>query len=125
MKIAVASKQEMVSEHFGHCPNFNFFEIVDGEILSEKLLDNPGTHCQGLPSFLKENGIEVLIAGGIGKGAMTNCSNRGIKVISGARGLAKEAALAYEKGDLESTGETCSRDHDHDHEHEHGHHHHH
>ncbi len=121
MKIAVASNKDMVSEHFGHCPNFNFFEVLDGKVVSEELLDNPGTHCEGLPSFLKGNDIEILIAGGIGKGAMANCQAAGITVISGAKGLAKDAALAYEQGNLESTGETCSRDHDH----EHGHHHHH
>ena len=27
MKIAVASENEMVTEHFGHCLNFNVFEI--------------------------------------------------------------------------------------------------
>ncbi len=117
MKIAVASKGALVSEHFGHCENFNFFEIVDGELKSEKMVESPGHDCQGLPKFLKENGIEILISGGMGRGAVLGCENLGIEVVVGATGDAKESAIKFEKGELHSTGALCS------HNHEHGHHH--
>ncbi len=118
MKIAVASKENEVSQHFGHCEHFNFYEIVDGEVITEKFVENPGHDCKGLPQFLKDNDIEFLISGGIGKGAVQNCEVRGIKVVSGATGRAKEVALQLERGELESTGELCSHHDDH-----HGHHH--
>ncbi len=125
MKIAVASSNEMVSEHFGHCKNFNFFEIVDGKVISEESVDNPGHDCKALPQFLKDNNMEALISGGIGRGAMNNLIGHSIEVVSGASGLAKEAALEFEKGNLKSSGKICSHDHDHDHHHGHGHGHHH
>ncbi len=125
MKIAVASNKDMVSEHFGHCANFNFFEIEDGNLLNEMEVASPGHDCKGLPMFLKQNNIDVLISGGIGKGAMNNCMAVGIEVVSGASGLARDAAISYEKGELKSTGQLCSHDHDHEHGHGHGHGHHH
>ncbi len=123
MKIAVASKQENVSQHFGHCESFNFFEIKNGEMLKAEFVDNPGHDCKAIPQFLKENGIDIVIAGGIGKGAVNNLQRVGIEVISGASGLAKDAAIKYAKGELKSTGELCSH-HDHEHGHHHGHSHH-
>ncbi len=111
MRIAVASNDKMVSNHFGHCENFNFFEIVDGKILESKFVENPGHDCKGLPSFLKQNNIDVLISGSIGKGAMNNCINEGLEVISGASGLAEVAAVEYEKGNLKSTGKLCDHKH--------------
>ncbi len=119
MKIAVASQRDQVSEHFGHCENFNFFEIKDGEVLVEKVVASPGHDCQGLPKFLKENEMEILIAGGIGRGAMEGCKRLGIEVISGAFGSARDAAIAYEAGQLESTGALCSHDHGDGHHHHH------
>ncbi len=117
MKIGVASSKDMVSEHFGHCANFNFFEIVDGKVISEELVNSPGHDCKGLPMFLKENNVEVLIAGGIGRGAMNGCITQGIEVVSGASGLAKNAAIAFANGNLKSTGALCSHDHGHHHNH--------
>ena len=32
MKIAVASEKNIVTEHFGHCENFNIFDIEDNKI---------------------------------------------------------------------------------------------
>ena len=32
MKIAVASEKEMVTGHFGHCENFNIYNVVAGKI---------------------------------------------------------------------------------------------
>ncbi len=115
MKIAVASKEHMVSEHFGHCPNFNFFEIVDGNVLKEQFVPSPGHDCQALPQFLKDNGMDVVISGGMGKGAMNNLTTNGLTAVTGARGLAKDAAIAFERGKLVSSGELCSRDHGHNH----------
>ncbi len=121
MKIAVASSKEMVSEHFGHCEDLNFFEIMDGKVVDEKMLANPNHDCKSLPQFLKDNGMEVLITGGIGKGAMDRCLAQGIEVISGAKGEAKNAAIEFSNGNLKSTGEMCQGGHNHEHDHGHGH----
>ena len=51
IKIAVASENEMVTKHFGHCANFNIFEIKNNQIIKSESIPNPG-HSRGfLPIF--------------------------------------------------------------------------
>lgn len=118
MKIAVASAGNMVAGHFGHCENFNIFEISNGSVISEQSIANPGHKPGFLPNFLGDMGVEVIIAGGMGGGAMEIFNERNIEVIIGAQGEARVAVETYLKGELKSTGEIC---HDHDHEHNHDH----
>jgi len=41
MKIAVASMQNEVSKHFGHCEKFRLFDIKEGKVLSVDEIINP------------------------------------------------------------------------------------
>ena len=115
IKIAVASEQEMVTEHFGHCVNFNIYETEDGKITKSESIENPGHRPGFLPNFLNDLGVNVIIAGGMGGGAIEIFDEKGIEVITGAAGKAKAAAEAYLLGTLKSTGSVC---HDHQHAHE-------
>ncbi|HBS59037.1 MAG TPA: dinitrogenase iron-molybdenum cofactor biosynthesis protein [Firmicutes bacterium] len=107
MKIAVASEQEMVAEHFGHCTNVNIFEVENGQITKTEILANPGHKPGFLPNFLHDQGVKVVISGGMGGGAIEIFGEKGIKVITGARGLAKTAVEQYVQGQLQSTGTVC------------------
>lgn len=112
MKIAVASEDEMVTQHFGHCVNFNIFEAEDDHILKSESIASPG-HVPGfLPNFLNDMGVNVIISGGMGGGAVNIFNEKGIEVVVGASGVARKAAEAYLKGMLKSTGSVC-------HEHQH------
>ncbi len=107
MKIAVACEAEMVTEHFGHCANFDIFEAEGDQIFESESIANPG-HAPGfLPNFLNDRGVNVIISGGMGGGAIDIFNNKGIEVIVGASGVAREAAEAYLKGTLKSTGSVC------------------
>ena len=112
IKIAVASENEMVTEHFGHCVNFNVFEVENDQIIKSESLANPGHRPGVLPNFLNEMGVNVVISGGMGAGAIDIFNEKGIEVIVGASGNAKAAAEAYLSGTLKSTGSVC-------HEHKH------
>lgn len=112
MKIAVASENEMVTEHFGHCVNFNIFETQNDQIIKSESIANPGHKPGFLPNFLNDMGVKVIISGGMGGGAIDIFNEKGIEVIVGARGQAEAAALAYLQGALKSTGSVC-------HEHQH------
>lgn len=112
IKIAVASDGSMVTEHFGHCQNFNLFEAEDGQITGDQLVANPGHRPGFLPNFLHEQGVDVIISGGMGGAAVDIFNNHGIEVVVGARGDARAAAEAYLQGELVSTGSVC-RDHQH------------
>ena len=113
MKIAVASQNEMVTEHFGHCENFSIFESDNNKIVKSETIPNPGHKPGYLPNFLNEMGVNVIISGGMGGGAIDIFNEKGIEVIIGASGAAKTAAEEYLQGMLKSTGSVC---HEHMHE---------
>lgn len=115
MKIAVAATGSEVAGHFGHCENFIFFDTADGRITEVNSLPNPGHRPGFLPNFLADNGAQVIIAGGMGGGAVDIFNERNVEVIVGAQGDARTAAEAYLRGELISTGSVC---HEHEHENE-------
>ena len=112
MKIAVASEQEMITGHFGHCANFNLFDVEDGKIVKQESIPNPGHKPGFLPNYLNEKGVNVIISGGMGGAAVQIFNENNIEVVIGTQGLAQTAVEKYMKGELESTGSIC-------HEHEH------
>lgn len=115
IKIAVASEQNMVSGHFGHCENFNLYTVDGKQITESELITNAGTGHASLGAFLSERGVNVVLTGGIGAGAVSMLAQSGIEVVSGVSGDAKEAVEAYLGGKLSSAGSNCDS-----HEHEHG-----
>ena len=118
MKIALPASGSMIFSHFGHCEDFLLFEVEGNEIVSETRIANPGHKPGFLPNFLADQGANVVIAGGMGGGAVDIFNERGVEVVLGAQGDARAAVNAWLAGDLKSTGSVCQH-----HDHEHGHHH--
>lgn len=109
MKIAVASEKGAVAGHFGHCEAFIIFDTQDGKIVSREDVANPGHRPGFLPNFLGDRGVEVVISGGMGGGAVDIFNERKIEVILGASGQADTAVEAYLRGELKSTGSICHK----------------
>jgi predicted Fe-Mo cluster-binding NifX family protein len=107
MKIAVASEGKMVTEHFGHCEKFNIFEVENSQIVKTNSISNPGHRPGFLPNFLNDMGVNVIISGGMGGGAIEIFNEKGIEVITGAKGLAEAVVKDYLQGNLKSTGSVC------------------
>jgi predicted Fe-Mo cluster-binding NifX family protein len=114
MKIAVASEGEMVTEHFGYCESFSIFEAENNKIVKSETIANPGHKPGFLPNFLNDRGVNVIIAGGMGSGAIEIFDEKGIEVVTGARGNAKAAAEQYISGKLKSKGSVCNEHQHHD-----------
>lgn len=112
MKIAVASENEMITEHFGHCEKFHIYEVEDNKIIGVESIPNPGHRPGFLPNFLNDLGVDVIISGGMGGGAIQIFKEKDIEVITGAKGQARLAVEKYLEGFLKSTGSVC-------HEHKH------
>jgi len=91
------------------------YDVSDGKIDAEQSVPNPGHRPGFLPNFLADMGVQVIISGGMGGGAVDIFNERGVEVILGAQGGARTAVEAYLRGELESTGSIC---HEHEHEHE-------
>ncbi|NLI55010.1 MAG: dinitrogenase iron-molybdenum cofactor [Clostridiales bacterium] len=113
MKIAVASEGNQVTGHFGHCDQFMIFDAENEQIVRQEAVPNPGHKPGFLPNFLADRGVNVIISGGMGGGAVEIFNERGVEVITGASGDARAAAEQYLAGNLASTGSVC---------HEHAHH---
>lgn len=107
MKIAVASDNKNVTQHFGHCETFEVFEIKDKEIINQESIPNPGHKPGFLPNFLNEKGVDMIISGGMGQGAVDIFNQHDIEVVVGAKGNSKEVVESCLKGDLKSTGSIC------------------
>lgn len=118
MKIAVSSEGKYVSQHFGHCEGFTFYEVEEDKIASKEFKENPGHRPGFLPAFLKEAGADLVISGGMGQSAQQLFAQNNIKVIVGAEGYCDDAVQQYLNEELKSTESVC-REHLHkDHCHE-------
>jgi predicted Fe-Mo cluster-binding NifX family protein len=124
MKIAVPVKENyQIDSHFGHCGFYQIFTITDkNEILFVETTESPeGCGCKSnMAEILEKQGVKVLLAGGIGNGAINKLEERGIKVIRNCDGNATEQVQLYLNGILKDGGSSCSL-HDHDHECTHNH----
>ena len=118
MRIAIASEGKNVTEHFGHCVTFLIYDVENGKIIKEESLPNPGHKPGFLPNYLADRGVNVIISGGMGGGAVDIFNERNVEVIVGASGDAKAAVEKYLKGELKTTGSIC---HEHQHHDECGH----
>ncbi len=114
MRIAIAGEGTNVTEHFGHCSVFLLFDVENGKITKEDSIPNPGHKPGFLPNFLADRGVNVIISGGMGGGAVEIFNERNVEVVVGASGDARAAAESYLKGDLKTTGSVCHEHQHHD-----------
>lgn len=107
MRIAVAAEGRNVTEHFGHCVNFMIYDAENEKVIKEESVDNPGHKPGFLPNFLADKGVNVIISGGMGQGAIDIFNARNVEVVVGASGDAKKAAENYLSGMLKTSGSVC------------------
>lgn len=102
MKIAITYDKETgnVFQHFGKTQFFKIYQIQDGKIVSSEVIDNDGNGHHELPPYLKDLGIETLILGNRGQGAIDAIAASGLKEMPGITGNADNAAELFAKGEL-------------------------
>ena len=111
MKIAATYDNGNIFQHFGKTEFFKVYEVEDNKVVSSEVISSNGTGHGALAGLLAEQGISVLICGGIGGGAQSALAEAGIELCSGAQGDADTAVDAYLKGELVSTGVNCDHHH--------------
>ncbi len=111
MKIAVpVTKENRIDDHFGHCESYGVFTISDNNEITEiKSVNSPeGCGCKSdIASVLASDGVSVMLAGGIGGGAINVLNASGIEVIRGCSGDAKAVVKLYLAGLIEDSGSSC------------------
>lgn len=124
MRIAVCYENGEIFQHFGHTAQFKLYDVEDGKIVSERIVDTNGSGHGALAGFLKAAQADALICGGIGMGAQNALAEAGIRLYGGVHGSADEAALALAEGRLvyDPAARCDHHEHHHGEEHDCGHH---
>lgn len=113
MKIAVTYDNEMVFQHFGHTEKFKIYTVENDEICDMNIVNTNGSGHGALATFLKDNGVTVLICGGIGGGAQNALNEAGIQWFGGVKGACNSAVIAYLTGKLQYDPNAKCDHHDH------------
>ena len=110
MRYAVPVTENKVAAHFGHCQYFALFDVEDSrkEILSKSMVAAPEHEPGLLPRWLAEEGVSVVIAGGMGSRAQDIFRQNNIQVIVGASETDPEkAVIGYLQGNLSAGNNLC------------------
>ena len=104
-----------VSAHFGSAPLFALCDTATGDI---RTIDNRNAQhehgmCQPLAA-IGGQGVEAVVVGGIGRGAMMKLQAGGVRVFLGAPATVADALAAHKAGALpEATPDMACAGHGH------------
>lgn len=110
MRIAFASEdnqglQGTLSAHFGRCPYYTIVDVEDNTTSKVEVVDNPyfNSHAPPgvVPQFIKDQGAQVMIAGGMGPRAIEHFNQFGIETITtGTQENVEKVLNAYLRGEI-------------------------
>jgi len=110
MRIAIPLADGQLALHFGHCEQFAVVEVDEParEIGSTALQVPPGHEPGVLPQWLAEQGVDLVIVGGMGQRAQQLLAASGIDVVVGANPAPpRELVRAYLDGTLAGGENVC------------------
>ncbi|GAB6886621.1 hypothetical protein JCM13304A_01190 [Desulfothermus okinawensis JCM 13304] len=110
MRIAVPVAQGKLCMHFGHCEQFALIDVdPESKTITGKQIVTPPPHQPGiLPPWIKEQGVSLVIAGGMGARAIDFFNQLGIEVLVGAPSDDPEKVVeAYLNGTLQTGQNVC------------------
>jgi predicted Fe-Mo cluster-binding NifX family protein len=107
MKVCIPIEGTMVSQHFGHTPEFLIVAVENGKVVSRKVEKSPGHEPGLLPKLMASWGVTHVITGGLGQKAREMFNERNIKVISGVTGTAEDALHTFLEGKLVAGENLC------------------
>ena len=107
MRIAIPVAQGKLAMHFGHCEQFALIDVNEesGDQGATELVQAPDHQPGLLPRWLAEKGVQVVIAGGMGRRALGLFTDNGIEVAVGAPAESPEHLVAQFLAGTLKTGE--------------------
>jgi Mrp family chromosome partitioning ATPase/predicted Fe-Mo cluster-binding NifX family protein len=93
MKFAIPLADGKLTAHFGHCKEFALIDVEENIIKKKEMLVPPAHEPGVLPRWLHEQGVNVIIAGGMGNKAQVLFNEQSIKVVTGAQPLEPEELI--------------------------------
>ncbi|SDC61151.1 NifB/NifX family molybdenum-iron cluster-binding protein [Parafannyhessea umbonata] len=112
-RIAVTHEDGNVFQHFGRTQSFKLYDVEDGKVVTSQVVGAGGVSHGALAGLLAENGVDVLICGGLGGGALAALQRAGVRVYGGAQGPADDAVASYLAGSMQQTDEASCDHHGH------------
>jgi predicted Fe-Mo cluster-binding NifX family protein len=110
MRIALPITNGELAAHFGHCDQFALIDVDPGTktITGQSSVDAP-PHSPGLlPGWLAQQGVNLVLAGGMGSRAIALFSQCGISVAVGiSGGRPDELVTDYLAGRLPTGVNSC------------------
>jgi ATP-binding protein involved in chromosome partitioning len=110
MRIAIPLTNGLMAQHFGHCEHFAFIDVdTTTKKIVGSLQEAAPEHAPGLlPRWLRDRGVTVVIAGGMGARARTLFAQAGVEVLTGAESREPETiARDYLNGALVTGANSC------------------
>jgi len=110
MRYAVPIVDNKLAMHFGHCSHFALFDVDEKRnvIIRKEIVASPGHEPGLLPVWLAEEGVSVVIAGGMGSRAQSLFRENRIEVVINAlENDPEKAVLACMKGTLAVGEDVC------------------
>jgi ATP-binding protein involved in chromosome partitioning len=107
-RIALPVHGERLSTHCGPSSQFVIFDIKDGKVVGETS-ETPPAHAPGvIPSWLSDLGVNMVLASGLGRRAISMFEECGITVLCGApAGVPRQVVEAYLSGSLVTGDNVC------------------
>jgi predicted Fe-Mo cluster-binding NifX family protein len=109
-KVAVPTAEGSFSAHFGRSTGFAVFEFDPRtrEVLARQDLPAPVHEHGAYPAWLRDHGVTVVLAGGMGPGAQNRLAELRIQVLIGVTGGSPDALVAsYLDGSLPDGANLC------------------
>ena len=121
--------QSPISPHFGRCPFYIFIDLDEEnqiQKVSAIVNEHAKKHDPGqLPAYIRDQGVNVMISGGMGGRAVNFFHQFEVNVATGASGTVQQSLENYLNGSLQGDApcaESIEHGHgdedDHDHSHQ-------
>lgn len=108
MRYAVPTEDGVLTMHFGHADVFTLVDVENGEIGRTQAVQPPPHEPGVLPRWLKEQGANIIIAGGMGQRAQSLFTENGIQVVVGAEAApAEDLVRQHLAGTLKAGENVC------------------
>lgn len=110
MLVAIPMCEGVLTMHFGHCEKFALVKVDQDlkAIVGTTMVDPPPHEPGLLPGWLAQQGVNMVIAGGMGGRAQQLFTQAGIEVIVGAPSAEPErVVMDYLAGSLVTGANVC------------------
>jgi predicted Fe-Mo cluster-binding NifX family protein len=113
--IAIPTKDNKVDDHFGHCDFFTIIRVDSSKRVVSRTNMESSKACgckTNLAEDLAKAGVSILLAGGIGQGAINKLKGQNIQVLAGFKGSVEEAIENWKNNNFFLDIPICTDHHD-------------